>query len=628
MSTPQNGSLKNLLQLKRRAKELLHAFREGDAEAVRTVHAHFDGADQRLFRLAQAQLVLARSLGYASWARLREGAGATRGERRQRTKPAEMHGQYIYDVEAVDGERAWALFEACREGDVPTVRALIDADPNLVHAQYWYTQPIHFAVYANQPEIVHILLDAGTEPGRTRFMESGWKKLRQRADAMGFHEIYRILVEAARDRFGYNAEFAQLRDAIVSREGHCVEKVLVDRPDLGRACDVHGNNAIHWAVMTRQPDLFAMLCKHGADPDHRRSDGQTPAHLLFNGDYEFRVWRELKGVTHADQTTTLRALLDAGAGTDLSVACATGDSARVDALLAKDPGMARCLDSGRRSPLMYAARGSHLEIVRKLLNHGADPNRPEELASEGHALWMACAICRVDIVKLLLDHGANPNSAPDSSDSCLGITKSRAGNAAPEIERLLRAHGATTAMWAMSRNELRDALATDAPVTREHWFAEEVLARNDLALADLLLEKDPDVVHRLHGGTLRLGSPDVAVTESAVLKRLLEAGFDANRPGWLGKTALHHYAGRGETHNALLVIEHGADLDALDDEFRGTPLAWAAAEGHEETARMLLEHGANPNLPVDLPQATPMARAVGHVGVVRLLEASGVVDGA
>ena len=92
MSTHESGSLNDLRQLKRRAKELLAAFRAGDAEATRTVRAHFHGADTARFRLAQAQLVLARSLGYASWARLREATGA---ERRPRTKPAELQGTYV-----------------------------------------------------------------------------------------------------------------------------------------------------------------------------------------------------------------------------------------------------------------------------------------------------------------------------------------------------------------------------------------------------------------------------------------------------------------------------------------------------------------------------------------------------
>lgn len=289
-------------------------------------------------------------------------------------------------MDAVDGEQAWALFEACRDGDTRSVRALIESDANLLHAQYWYTQPIHFAVYANQPEIVRVLLEAGTQPGRTRFMDGGWNKLLHRAEDMGFDEVHRILVEAAHARFQYDPEFVQLRDAIVARKRRRVDTVLGERPDLTRACDVQGNNAIHWAVMTRQPDLFSLLCRSGVDPNHCRSDGQTPAHLLFNGDYGFRTWRELKGSVLADVDTTLRALLDAGASVDLSVACTVGDADRVSTLLAEDPGMARRLDSGRRSPLMYAARGGHLEIVRLLLSHGTDPNQPEELANEGHAL--------------------------------------------------------------------------------------------------------------------------------------------------------------------------------------------------------------------------------------------------
>ena len=542
-------------------------------------------------------------------------------QRRSRTPPAEMSGRYLYDVDPVDGDEAWALFEACRDGDLARVSALIEHDPALVHAQYWYTQPIHFAVYANRPVVVRALLDAGAEPGRTRFMDSGWKKLVRRAAAMGFQEVRGILEDEAGRRFGYDSRFAELRDAMVARDAGQVEATLLAHPKLAAAADLHGNNAVHWAVMTRQPGLLTLLCDRGANPDGRRSDGQTPAHLLFNGDYEYRVWRELKGISHPDAATVLEALLGAGATLDLSTACASGNQARARALLEEDPERARSLDSGRRSPLTYAARAGHLDMVRLLLRHGADPSQPEELASEGHALWMACARGDTAMVEVLLEHGADPHAAPDSSDSCLGIAVAWAGDSGSEIERLLRNHGATTPIWSMTIAELREAIATRAAVTTTADCAEEVFCRNDLPLADLLLRMVPGAPLRLHGGSLRRGDPNVCVKSRAVLERLIEAGFDPNRPDWLGKTALHNYAGRGDTDNARLMIEHGADLDALDDEYRGTPLAWAARKGHEAMVRFLLGHGADPALPRDLPPATPLARArsAGHEEIVAIL---------
>ena len=533
-----------------------------------------------------------------------------------------MSGRYVYDVDAVDGEEAWAFFEACRDGDVGRVRELLERDPALVHAQYWYTQPIHFAVYANRPEVVRVLLEAGAEPGRVRFMDSGWKKLVRRARVMGFTEVRDVLEREAKWRYGYDPRFAELRDAMVARDEARVERTLVARPHLAAAADLHGNNAVHWAVMTRQPGLLPLLTGLGADADGRRSDGQTPAHLLYNGDYEFRVWRELKGIAHPEPAEVLGVLSAAGATLDLSVACASGDRARVETLLEEDPGRARRLDSGRRSPITYAARGGHLDIVRLLLRQGSDPSRPEELAPEGHGLWMACARGDAAMVEALLDHGADPNAAPDSSNSCLGIAVAWAGDAASAIEGLLRDHGANTPVWSLTTDDLREAIANGAPVTRAPDFPEEVIARNDLPLTDLLLEADPGVAGRLHGGSLRRGDPTVSVTSPAVLERLIAAGFDPDRPDWLGRTALHHYAGRGDVPNARLMLEHGADIDALDDQYHGTPLAWAARKGHEDMVRFLLTVGADPALPRDLLPATPRARAraADHEQIVVILK--------
>lgn len=533
-------------------------------------------------------------------------------------------GSYVYDVDPVDGAQAWGLFEACRDGDEARVRELTTEDPNLVHAQYWYTQPIHLAVYANQPAVVRMLLEAGAEPGRTRFMDSGWSKLLRRATRYGFDEVRAVLVDAAGRRFGYAPDFDVLRRAMASRERREVDAVLGRTPGLARAADIMGRNAVHWAVMTRQPELVAPLCALGADPDHRRSDGQTPSHILFNGDYEYRVWRELKGFDHAADDAVLQALADAGARADLSVACATGDLGLARELLVDAPGATRSLDSGRRSPLGYAARAGHEDVVVLLLRHGVDPNQPEELAPRGHALWHACARGHVAVAEVLLSYGADPNSAPDSSDSCLGIVRSRQGDEARRIEVLLLAHGAETPAWHMTNGELAAALEAREPSVHVPWFAEEVLARNDLALADLLLEADPEAARRLNGATLRMGDPDRAISDLDLIRRLLAAGFDPNRPGWLGQTALHHYAGRGETEAVKLLLDHGADPNVLDDEHRGTPLAWAAAAGRRAAAALLLAQGADPTLPRDLPPATPLerARASGHNHVAAMLERS------
>jgi hypothetical protein len=51
----------NLEQLKRQSKELLAAFRAGDAAAVNEVNACYDDPQRATFALHDAQLVIARS---------------------------------------------------------------------------------------------------------------------------------------------------------------------------------------------------------------------------------------------------------------------------------------------------------------------------------------------------------------------------------------------------------------------------------------------------------------------------------------------------------------------------------------------------------------------------------------
>ena len=97
--------------------------------------------------------------------------------------------------------------------------------------------------------------------------------------------------------------------------------------------------------------------------------------------------------------------------------------------------------------------------------------------------------------------------------------------------------------------------------------------------------------------------------------------MNPNRANWIGITPLHHFAANGDIDRATLFLDHGADIEARDDESKSRPLAWAARSGREAMVEFLLRRGARPRLPDDPEWATPLAWATrrGHMGVVRLL---------
>jgi ankyrin repeat protein len=64
-----------------------------------------------------------------------------------------------------------------------------------------------------------------------------------------------------------------------------------------------------------------------------------------------------------------------------------------------------------------------------------------------------------------------------------------------------------------------------------------------------------------------------------------------------GFTALHLAAYFGQEDAALLLLEHGADANAVarNTELEVAPLHSAAAGGHDSIVKLLVEHGADPN---------------------------------
>jgi hypothetical protein len=108
---------------------------------------------------------------------------------------------------------------------------------------------------------------------------------------------------------------------------------------------------------------------------------------------------------------------------------------------------------------------------------------------------------------------------------------------------------------------------------------------------------------------------------------LLEHGMSPNHMNCHRTTVLHDMAYKGDTRKAALLLEHGAEIDAVDEEFRSTPLGLAARWGHRKMVALLLDRGADPNLS-GAPWATPhaWARKKGHAQIEADLRQAGARD--
>jgi ankyrin repeat protein len=183
----------------------------------------------------------------------------------------------------------------------------------------------------------------------------------------------------------------------------------------------------------------------------------------------------------------------------------------------------------------------------------------------------------------------------------------------------------------MGVQEMKQALREGHEVIAHGEFLGCVLAKGDPDLLELYLDSDPTVPDRMHSwsGVTYPRSP-------ALVRRLLDRGLDPNRPDWLGKTFLHACAENGDRSVSAVFLDAGADINAREVEFQGTPLAAAVrscceavdprqAQRLRRMIEFLLKRGAATNLPDDEPWATPLAWATrrGHGNLVELLRQHG-----
>jgi ankyrin repeat protein len=521
------------------------------------------------------------------------------------------------------GTDVWALFCSCIAGDLPAVQRLIQNDPSLARSHYAYRTPLYFAVRENQIAVVDFLLEQGADPLSLAVNDSLLDICRDR----GYSQLEQLLEAKLASMQGASPQGEAVAAAIRGHDLQQVRNLLDAAPELLHAGDERSNQPIHWAVMTRQIDFINELLARGADINALRFDGARPIHLT-NGDYHFRGWRDVPQDWPTTPAQVLEHLRARGAYCDICTACHIGDLDRVRELLDADPSLANRVSEyagyylGSGAPLKNAAARGHIEIVRLLLARGADPNLPEEgIAPNGHALYSAVANKHYDIAKLLLEHGAYPNPEVESSADALSRAISNADQ--PMID-LLCSYGAARGVHLLAYDgDLQTAAAVFA--------ANPALADDPDALANaagegheafvrLMLRYHPDLPQRIAFPGWSVGAKTPELNEL-----LFQHGLDPSQPDWLLTTPLHQFARKGDISKAEQFLDHGANLEARDEDICSTPLAWAAKFGERPMVDLLLARGAKPNLPDDPHWATPLAWATrrGHHEIAQLLKQHG-----
>jgi ankyrin repeat protein len=527
---PERPSLE---QLRKQAKEHLDTLRAADPS----------------MKLADAQHALAQEYGFDSWPTLVHHIESLQPEHRM-LRPAVLKSDQKLMWSAGRGADVWALFQASAAGDLRAAQALVAKDPSLARAHYQYRKPLYFAVRENRVDVARFLLEHDRNPMDLWVDDDPLEIARDR----GYPEMERMLTDTLDMKFNASLKGEPVALALRDHDLKRMRELLDAQSELVGKGDRRSSQPIHWATMTRQLDAIDELVRRGADINAQRMDGARPIHVT-NGDYFYRGWRDVPRSWPVTPAQVMAHLKSLGAFIDLPTACHTGDIERVRELLRQDPTLANKVGEhdgyylGAGTPLSNAAAVGRMDIVQLLLDHGAEPNLPEEqFAPKGKALYSAVYHGHYEIAKLLLERGAFPNPPVESSGDALWV--SREWRPDRRMEQLLLSYGATP--------PAEERTDEDWPTRAHNWLR----------------------ISPLHEAA-RKGDVQQA-------KKLLKAGADLTvRDEHLRSTPLAWAAKYGQLKMVKFLLKCGAPKSLPDDPPWATPLAWAIKRGHDKIARLL-----------------------------------------
>ena len=362
-----------------------------------------------------------------------------------------------------------------------------------------------------------------------------------------------------------------------------------------------------WAALAGETEAVELLLEHGADVDSSNGDGNTALMLaVFLGHAETtelllnrgaNVYaRNHDGATPLDTVNVpwgMTQMLAKPMGIELEPGAFEAGRAKIRELFIALASTEK--DDGDAHGFWAAARTGNMAEIKAYLDGGGDINGLDK-ALQTSALEWGALHGQIDVVRFLLEKGADVNrSSKDGSTALHGA----AFLGKPEIVKLLLKHGADTQLRTKDGLTPADALYLERETTAfvAGFVGVEV---GDAEFA--AIKAGRNAVAKLLGveGALdaRYTNPQNLATAALTgnldaVKRGLTAGADANTKDPNSGTPLLILAAvMGHTNVVELLLEHGADIHGKGAD-SGTALHAAAFFGRVETVKYLLEKGAD-----------------------------------
>lgn len=443
-----------------------------------------------------------------------------------------------------------------RAGAHDPAMQLVRAGADVNQAQPDGTTPLHWAVYRVDPELVKALLEHGAHPNATnRFGSSPLAE----AARLGDVGMVKLLLDGGATADLGNAD-GETPLMLAAHAGAVpVAELLVRHgADVNRREQWRGQTALMWAAAEKHPEMVSFLISHRARVEVRAIVNDWPNQITSEPRAQYRPAGGLTALLYAVRSGCLRcvpALLKGGADIDQPT----------------PEGV---------TPLTSAIDNLNFDVAAYLLDHGANPNiwdwwgrTPLYVAVDMHSylerfdppLARSDRTTALDLVRKLLEAGVDPNPQLDMH------RPGRGGNSARFTDDPLTT-GATPL--------LRAAISFDNEVIRlllEHGA--KVDLPNVMGLTPLMVASGLGVSIRDTRGAY---GGDVQARALDTIAMLVQAGADVNarvtdtssrtariaRPSTMtnrqGQTVIYGPISWGWARVVRYLLEHGASVTVAD----------------------------------------------------------------